>query len=565
MRERLRDVFKRAAAVVETMRTTYSADYSSEPAMLRLVSALAEGADQIAAQEALACGWDLQAPLPFAIDEYARDFHTTRTREDLQTLLSSDRLTAIVELDGDRKKEPAAYEAVGRMVLRQSDALIAIWDGAPAAGIGGTPQIVQEAVDAGTPVVWIDARRPHAICMLARSAEGTTIAQPLEWLDAAIRERLAPPPSKKGLEGPEYFRERQRRWSIGFAYAAFCDLVMFKMPRMRIVIPEFIASTLAEWQRVWPVEPPGVKEAEELEAAFVRHYAWADKLADYYANLYRSSFTFNYLMAGAAVAFALIPYGLGWQDFARERIFIALELFVISAIIAITVWGSLARWHDRWIGYRFLAEQLRHLIFLAPLGRTTPAFRIPAYAAHDDPRNTWVSWHFRAIVREAGMLSFRMDARSLEWYRKLLMGELSDQVNYHARVADRSRLIGRRLQRLTTALFILTAVVVLFHLFGPLAGTSAEPWATVLSAVIPAFGAALAGIAGQAEFHRIVKRSGALKESLGGLADALARGDESPPRSEFLGQKAELMAQVMTDEVLDWRTVVRERPLTLPT
>ena len=40
--------------------------------------------------------------------------------------------------------------------MARCDVLLAIWDGEPARGEGGTGQIVAEAIEAGLPVVWVD-------------------------------------------------------------------------------------------------------------------------------------------------------------------------------------------------------------------------------------------------------------------------------------------------------------------------------------------------------------------------------------------------------------------------
>ena len=46
----------------------------ARPRRLRIVSALAEGADQWAAQVAVDLDYDMQCPLPFAREEYDNDF-----------------------------------------------------------------------------------------------------------------------------------------------------------------------------------------------------------------------------------------------------------------------------------------------------------------------------------------------------------------------------------------------------------------------------------------------------------------------------------------------------------
>ena len=55
--------------------------FDPAPPDLRLVSALAEGADRIAAKAALEAGWTLEVVLPFATEEYEQDFDSPESKE----------------------------------------------------------------------------------------------------------------------------------------------------------------------------------------------------------------------------------------------------------------------------------------------------------------------------------------------------------------------------------------------------------------------------------------------------------------------------------------------------
>ena len=143
------------AAIAATARKTNSAS------PLVIVSSLAEGSDRIVAAAGLAAGYALQVILPFARVEYERDFETPMSRSEFEDLLA--RAGEVVELGGDAEERPRAYEAAGLFMLANIDVLIAIWDGAVAAGIGGTAQIVERAIADGTVVVWIEPSHPNAI------------------------------------------------------------------------------------------------------------------------------------------------------------------------------------------------------------------------------------------------------------------------------------------------------------------------------------------------------------------------------------------------------------------
>ena len=134
---------------------------------LVIVSSLAEGSDRIVAEAGLAAGFALQAILPFARAEYERDFETEMSRREFETLLVR---AGVLELDGAADQRPRAYEAAGLFMLANIDVLIAIWDGAVAAGIGGTAQIVERAVADGISVVWIEPTHPNAVQISRPSA-----------------------------------------------------------------------------------------------------------------------------------------------------------------------------------------------------------------------------------------------------------------------------------------------------------------------------------------------------------------------------------------------------------
>jgi hypothetical protein len=128
---------------------------------LVIVSSLAEGSDRIVAAAGLAAGYALQVILPFARAEYERDFETPMSRSEFEELLA--RASDVFELGGGADERPRAYEAAGLFMLANIDVLIAIWDGAVAAGIGGTAQIVERAIADGIVVVWIEPSHPDAI------------------------------------------------------------------------------------------------------------------------------------------------------------------------------------------------------------------------------------------------------------------------------------------------------------------------------------------------------------------------------------------------------------------
>jgi hypothetical protein len=139
LRTKIREVLERVRQTAREVLAVPDSPYAPDPLLLLVISPLAEGADRIAAQEAVALGFGLQCPLPFDRDEYEKDFSTSESRAEYRAMLAT--ATAALELDGSREsptRENEAYEAVGREVLNRSDVLIATWDGEDAADQGGT-------------------------------------------------------------------------------------------------------------------------------------------------------------------------------------------------------------------------------------------------------------------------------------------------------------------------------------------------------------------------------------------------------------------------------------------
>lgn len=115
------------------------------------VSCLARGADQVFARVVLELGGRLEVVLP------AQDYRTRKVkptnREDFDALI--DRADAVRVLPfAESNRE--AYMAASEAVLTGVERIVAVWDGAPSDGHGGTGDVVTAARDRSIPVdvVW---------------------------------------------------------------------------------------------------------------------------------------------------------------------------------------------------------------------------------------------------------------------------------------------------------------------------------------------------------------------------------------------------------------------------
>jgi hypothetical protein len=164
---------------------------------LRIISPAAEGADRLVAEAGLAIGATLQCPLPLPKDDYAQDFATAESRAAYDALLA--KAERVFELDAPRERNDA-YLNVGRLVLSQSDVLIAIWDGQPAKGRGGTAEIVAEALVQRTPVIWLKPDMSDPPVLITGSV-ASLVHHEINDLVQIVARLVTPPPVERDEDG----------------------------------------------------------------------------------------------------------------------------------------------------------------------------------------------------------------------------------------------------------------------------------------------------------------------------------------------------------------------------
>jgi hypothetical protein len=161
-------------------------------ASFELLSPLAEGADRVAAEVALASGIRLNVPMPMVQADYERDFNTVESLSEFRRLLatansqwevSDDQSNQSPSADSNRRTQ--RYAAVGDFIARTSHVLILLWDGRDNQKVGGT--------------AWVKTRREHWVRVAEEKGTppegfghvGTIhIVTPRETADAATRPRI---------------------------------------------------------------------------------------------------------------------------------------------------------------------------------------------------------------------------------------------------------------------------------------------------------------------------------------------------------------------------------------
>ncbi|MER6116140.1 hypothetical protein [Streptomyces sp. NPDC001743] len=133
------------------VRTLLAAEIQQhDPSRLICVSCIADGPDTWAAQEVLRLGGRLEAVIP--ADGYREslpeEHHPTYDR-----LMDS---ASEIHHTGLAQSDSAAHMAGSEIVVGLADEVLAVWDGLPAWGYGGTADVVEYAKRQGVPVriIW---------------------------------------------------------------------------------------------------------------------------------------------------------------------------------------------------------------------------------------------------------------------------------------------------------------------------------------------------------------------------------------------------------------------------
>jgi hypothetical protein len=115
------------------------------------VSSAAAGSDLLFAESCLELEIPLRILLPLPREEFRKDF-------DPATWLRAEAVMSkavSVVVTGDREIRNQAYYECGVETVQQSQLMIALWDGEPSRGMGGTQEIKEFAEKMDKPVIWI--------------------------------------------------------------------------------------------------------------------------------------------------------------------------------------------------------------------------------------------------------------------------------------------------------------------------------------------------------------------------------------------------------------------------
>lgn len=313
--------------------------YPSTP--LRIITALAEGADRLVAEVALEEGHELLVPLPLEPADYEHDFPDSieqfhailrRVPSEQVFVLAPDPGTGAPPEAGQptpHDMRERCYRAVGVFLAQQSHLLLALWDGQPTDSSAGTSAVVRLKLEgpSGMPEAGLrplDAEDGGPVYHVHAPRAGDTghSASHPKWLypqegDAALFHTLC--------SRMERFNGESLRRSIA--------------PHL----PQAAAALL-----------PDMASRAAGEQTLASAFATADLLARHYQRLTRVVLKLALLFAALlALIFELYAEVLPW------RALPAGYLAAFASLTGLLLWQTRRDVQGRYLDYRALAEGLR--------------------------------------------------------------------------------------------------------------------------------------------------------------------------------------------------------------
>ncbi len=456
---------------------------------LRLMTALAEGADRLAAHVAKRAGVDIQAVLPMPLSAYREDFQSEDSRAEFDALCADADLLELPTTDEQddalRVSGPgrdALYANAGMFISAHCHILLALWDGVRSERLGGTSQIIYFQHYDRLPGVAESVPRTslfltddesdlayHILCSRQGQPDASVSSPRATWFttdpDAPHMETMPERYIRVFARTDEYNRDILRFAAAGRTFESSES------------------------------EPP----ATSTQAAAVQirqHFDTADTLANHFQKQVERTLAAIYVLA--------VLTGLSFVLYSELDLAAPLIFGFLAALVSAFVIAKIARrrqWHRKYLDYRVLAEGLRVQYYWAIAGVHGEGHTKFAYDNFLRQRDMELGW-IRNVMRVAGTLSDAQprteDKEGLDFSICHWIGasQCSGQLDYYRRKAAERTRANRRTDAITLACFwggVAVACVLAFYLNQIQPG--AQDYLIIMMGILPL-------IAGVAEVYR---------------------------------------------------------------
>jgi hypothetical protein len=488
----------------------------STPHAFIAVSPIAEGADRLVANDII--NWPvpekkneskLEVVLPMPEEDYLQDFNTQESQEEFKNLL---RLAITTQILNKKASRSDTYNRAGQFVVQNCDVLIAIWDGNPAKGAGGTADIVEYARKAGRYIFWINSNNGEI------NEEGqfdTNLIKSINTLKEYNSEKLHHSDLSSAINTQYEYLENE-------------------------AITVNLSPNLLEPLR------------EHLLPQFVR----ADLLAQRYQSRYMKTGIAVYALATIAVATVTIQT----LFYAGHPEILLLEVAGMAIIIILLLISHKGEWHRKWIDYRFLAERLRAALFLSIANIECEPPKPLSHLSISHQPDEWMVRAFTWIWKQPH-INHNVPFEPMKKF--LSKAWINDQISYYSKNSKFHKRMHDLLYYTGLLFFGLTFIAALFHFIGeffPQFHFAPHRVLVSLAIILPASGAALAGIRVHREHLRNAEQYNHMQYHLAEKCNQINEAKDMVELTDLLEGANEIMLR----ENQDWRVVFLFQKLEAP-
>ena len=523
--------------------------YSSTP--LCLISSLAEGADCLVAEVALAMQISLIVALPFPQSVYEMDFETDTVKDVFRKLLSSatqvyevplaEGLTAssVAVYGTDRNQQ---YLAAGKFVVSHSQILLALWDGVFNMKTGGTGEIVQLQLDGEIDlnsraedqhqiqtgaVCHVMTRRISSIEKITDKKNSNGCGE-VKWLYPVSLET-----------GGTLYEEQHRLLGCIEAFNQDC-----------ILLPK----TCAESSESELISADGLSPAC---LQIQQQFGWADGLAQRYQRKTIRAF----LRIAICASFSVFCFEIFSNAWAGLPI-IASYLAALVAAYGVFTWSEKYHHHRKYLDYRALAEGLRVQFFWKMAGMNDSVAKY--YLCRQESELDWIRHALRTVD-----FWCRKDIEDTQvMLSEVKKSWVDAQAGYYEKAVKRDSLKLQRLQKKTKRLvqlgmWVITPAMLVIHGF-VLGGELLDQWMQVITPSIFVVAGALNYYVEKMQFESHIKQYRRMNALFKRYALLWELNPMERDRNEYQQNLLRELGKAALAENSDWVLTHRQQPLEVP-
>jgi hypothetical protein len=426
------------------------------------MSALAEGADQLVAEEALRLGVPVIVPLPMQRKVYIRDFESINLQEKFEflssraaetyelPLVAGNTIESISEYGSARDLQ---YAQLGVFLCAHCHILLALWDGKDNDKLGGTGQVVRFHHDdvmpgytpeaSGSSLIIADDESDlvyHIVCSRDREdgqPEASLNPGDCWWFsldEHEPRSKTLPESHRRVFKHTSEFSRDAIRYADGIKDSSW---------------PLLQKDDHA-------ILPPGLRDIDHVFRA-----------ADWLAINYQKR-TMQALRATHILALLMGLMYIAYSDMLPMRIFLYAFLGFFVLATAVHMFGNRRDWHRKYLDYRTLAEGLRVQLYWAAAGVNSGSkskYTHDNFLQTQDPDLGWIRNVMRVAGTECDASDYREKAGLDFTLREWLGDENSGQLGYFRRKgAEKVKRFHRTERMAQVAFWVGVAVIAFFVL-----------------------------------------------------------------------------------------------------